>query len=273
MLKRRFEIVVIHVAMIIHKHGIGRVLFNDGVIPADKDILSALISALSMFVTQLGDQQSFFREAEFGRYKILIHQRGDYLWVLVQDVYDNISLAEKRLAQITSLLADKIDPLSEEEFQEEFDLKDDQVIHLFNIIKSQEFPREKLAEIGRRISVLMGQESGNIFLSDIFIADLDGGLIAEYSASKNPLVLKAFMGLLATIPYERSIWLEAFLNPEKQPSPGAFLGLEIEGWAIQRIEDTNFIVMARGFYATGYRGLYQHLLRRAVQEIARLIKK
>jgi len=264
---------VIHVAMIVHKHGIGRVLFNDGVIPADKDILSALISALSMFVTQLGDSHSFFREAEFGRFKLVIHQRREYLWVLVQDIFDNISLAEQRLAEITSLLADEIDNLSDDEFQEEFDLKDDQVIQLYNIIKSQEFPREKLVEIERRISTLMGQESGNIFLSDIYIADLDGGLIAEYSVSKNPLVLKAFMTLLATIPYEKSIWLEAFLDPEKQPKPGDFLGLEIEGWAIQRIEETNFIVMARGFYAAGYRGLYQHLLKRAVQEIARLIRK
>ena len=259
--------------MIVHKHGIGRVLFNDGVIPADKDILSALISALSMFVTQLGDKHSFFREAEFGRYKLVIHQRRDYLWVLVQDVFDNISLAEQRLAEITSLLGDEIDDLSEDEFQEAFDLKDEQVIQLFNIIKSQEFPREKLTEIERRISTLMGQESGNIYLSDVYIADLDGGLIAEYSVSKNPLVLKAFMSLLATIPYERSIWLEAFLDPEKQPAPGDFLGLEIEGWAIQRIEDTNFIVMVRGFYAPGYRGLYQHLLKRAVQEIAKLIRK
>ena len=87
---------------------VGQILFDDGLVLLETDLLTGFISALSAFAQCLGEQSGEFKGADLGDNRFSLISRDHLTYAVFQDLFDNEPFARLTLKEIIDIYHDEL---------------------------------------------------------------------------------------------------------------------------------------------------------------------
>ena len=219
---------------------VGQVLFDDGIVPLETDLLTGFISALSAFAQCLGEESVEFKGADLGDNRFSLITRDHLTYAVFQDLYDNEPFARMALIEIIDIYHDEIMSLNLSYDTIKTSIKDE----ITNLIETEYFPVGILNNVNSKIDEIVSKSHINFDL--LFLSSISNGVIQVWRRPINPTIMKQFLDIISKIPLEMN-WLAEGKSTNRQlldlNNNGAS---ELEAWMIKRVSETNYFVAGRG---------------------------
>jgi hypothetical protein len=259
---------VIHKIIVIDQRTtVGQVLYDDGIVALETDLLTGFISALSAFAKCLGEESIEFKGADLGDHRFSLITRDYLTYAVFQDLFDNEPFARIALKEV-------IDTYHEELLL--LNLSVDRIRktiskEITNLIETEFFPVGILKDINAEIDTILAESGINFDL--MFLASITNGIVKVWRKPVNPMIMKQFLDIISKIPLEMN-WLA-----EGKTSNYGLVGLngdepETEAWMIKRVSTTNFFIAGRSItQGTESRENFSSRLSEIFEQISHKIEK
>jgi hypothetical protein len=229
---------LIHKIIVIDKKTtIGQILFDDGVVELETDLLTGFISALSAFAQCLGEESVEFKGADLGDHRFSLISRDNLTYAIFQDLFDNEPFARMALKEIIDIYHPDLEKLNLSMDTINEGIRED----IKNLIETEYFPVGILKEIDD--TIVQTIEETPIEFDLLFLSSINNGIIKVWRRPINPQLMKQFLDIISKIPLEMN-WLAEGKRSET-------LGLDfdaepqIEAWMIRRVSSTNYFIAGR----------------------------
>lgn len=230
---------MIHKIIVIDKRTtVGQVLFDNGVVALETDLLTGFISALSAFASCLGEKSIEFKGADLGDHRFSLISRDHLAYAIFQDLFDNEPFARMALKEIIDIFHDELVTLN---------LSIDTIRKSISneitaLIETEFFPISILNDINKEIEEII--DSSEFSFDLMFLSSITNGIIQIWRRPINPTIMKQFLDIISKIPLEMSWFAEG------KTSNYGFSDLnedssELEAWMIKRISTTNYFIAGR----------------------------
>ncbi len=230
---------MIHKIIVIDKRTtVGQVLFDNGIVALETDLLTGFISALSAFASCLGEKSIEFKGADLGDHRFSLISRDHLAYAIFQDLFDNEPFARMALKEIIDIYHDELAilNLSLETIRKSI------TTEITALIETEYFPIGILKNINNEIEDIIESSEYNFDL--LFLSSITNGIIQIWRRPINPIIMRQFLDIISKIPLEMS-WLA-----EGKTSNYGFVDLnddeiELEAWMIKRVSITNYFIAGR----------------------------
>ena len=247
---------------------VGQVLYDDGVVILETDLLTGFISALTAFAQCIGEKSIEFKGADLGDNRFSLITRDHLTYAIFQDLFDNEPFARLTLKEIIDIYHDELGKLNLSMDTVKSSIKKE----IKNLIETEYFPVSALKGINSKIEDIIDNSSINFDL--MFLSSISNGIIQVWRRPINPSIMKQFLDIISKIPLEMN-WLA-----EGKTSNHGLLEelnddeIEMEAWMIKRISETNFFIAGRAIGTnTGMQDGCSSKITSIFEEVALLIEK
>jgi len=217
---------------------VGQVLFDDGVVDLETDLLTGFISALSAFAKCLGEESIEFKGADLGDHRFSLISRDYLTYAIFQDLYDNEPFARMALKEIIDIYHEELSllNLSIEPIRKSV------TIEIRNLIETEYFPVSILKNLNENIESII--DNSNVNFDLLFLSSINNGIVQVWRRPINPIIMKQFLDIISKIPLEMSWLAEGKTNShgladfdDSEP--------ELEAWMIKRVSTTSYFIAGR----------------------------
>lgn len=217
---------------------VGQVLYDDGLVPLETDLLTGFISALSAFAKCLGEESIEFKGADLGDNRFSLITRDHLTYAVFQDLFDNEPFARLALKEIIDIYHEelKLLNLSMEPLRESMNEE------ITKLIETEYFPVGILKSIDEEIEQIINSSKINFDL--IFLASITNGIIQVWRRPINPSIMKQFLDIISKIPLEMN-WLAEGKTTNREALEFNDTSNETEAWMIKRVSETNYFLAGR----------------------------
>jgi len=218
---------------------VGQILYDDGMVPLETDLLTGFISALSAFAKCLGEESIEFKGADLGDNRFSLITRDHLTYAVFQDLFDNEPFARMALKEIIDIYHDEllslnlsIEPVRKTITKE-----------IKNLIETEYFPMSILKTIKIEIEEIIENSSLNFDL--MFLSSINHGIIQVWRRPINPSIMKQFLDIISKIPLEMSWMAEGKTSNYNLLDLNDDLSTDFEAWMIKRISSTSYFIAGR----------------------------
>ncbi|MBN1330804.1 MAG: hypothetical protein JXA54_15130 [Candidatus Heimdallarchaeota archaeon] len=219
---------------------VGQILYDDGIVALETDLLTGFISALSAFAKCLGEESIEFKGADLGEHRFSLITRDHLTYAVFQDLFDNEPFARMALKEIIDIYHDElmllnlsIDTIRKSITKE-----------IINLIETEYFPLGILKFISKEIEFIISESSINFDL--LFLSSINHGIIQVWRRPINPIIMQQFLDTISKIPLEMN-WLAEGKTSNFGLEDIKEDESELEAWMIKRISTTNYFLAGRAF--------------------------
>jgi len=217
---------------------VGQVLYDNGAVTLETDLLTGFISALSAFAKCLGEKSIEFKGADLGDHRFSLITRDHLTYAIFQDLFDNEPFARLALKEIIDIYHDELSLLN----LSIDSLRGSITKEITTLIETEYFPVGILKKINKKIESFIDDSDINFDL--MFLSSINNGIIQVWRRPINPSIMKQFLDIISKIPLEMS-WLA-----EGKTSNYGLLDLngeepELEAWMIRRVSTTSYFIAGR----------------------------
>ncbi len=217
---------------------VGQVLFDNGVVVLETDLLTGFISALSAFAKCLGEESIEFKGADLGDHRFSLITRDHLTYAIFQDLFDNEPFARLALKEIIDIYHDELSLLN----LSIDTLRGSITKEITTLIETEFFPIGILKNINDSIESII--ENSDINFDLMFLSSINNGIIQVWRRPINPSIMKQFLDIISKIPLEMS-----WIAEGKTSSYGLFdvngEEPELEAWMIKRVSTTSYFIAGR----------------------------
>lgn len=214
----------------------GFLVFDRSDVNVNVDLLVRLVSAMTVLSANLGDPKGELGEVELGDYQIGMLPVDNFAYVILTDAMDNEPFTRKILDNIIEMFHDQLVEVSN---THEISKKLQSEIASF--LETMKFPDVLIPQVRDLVETFQFDTLGACDV--LFLADLDDGIVTNFTDSLDKNISTLLMEILSEIPFEKS-WIAEMKSKEKvDPDDRSH-----EFWVISRVGMTDFTVLARGFY-------------------------
>lgn len=222
---------------------VGQVLYDDGIVILETDLLTGFISALTAFAKCIGEKSIEFKGADLGDNRFSLITRDHLTYAIFQDLFDNEPFARLTLKEIIDIYHDELGKLNLSMDTVKSSIKRE----IKNLIETEYFPISALKGINNKIEEIISNALINFDL--MFLSSITNGIIQVWRRPINPTIMKQFLDIISKIPLEMN-----WLAEGKTSSHGYIDELnddetEMEVWMIKRVSETNFFIAGRAIGA------------------------
>lgn len=217
---------------------VGQVLYDNGVVALETDLLTGFISALSAFAKCLGEKSIEFKGADLGDHRFSLITRDHLTYAIFQDLFDNEPFARLALKEMIDIYHDELSLLN----LSIDTLRGSITEEITSLIETEYFPVGILKKINNDIEALISDSDINFDL--MFLSSINNGIIQVWRRPINPSIMKQFLDIISKIPLEMS-WLA-----EGKTNNYGLFDLngdepELEAWMIRRVSTTTYFIAGR----------------------------
>lgn len=217
---------------------VGQIIFDDGLVLLETDLLTGFISALSAFAQCLGEQTVEFKGADLGENRFSLISRDHLTYAVFQDLFDNEPFARLTLKEIIDIYHDE---LMETNLSME-SIRSSITKEITTLIETEYFPISILKNINNDIEAII--ENSPISFDLMFLSSITNGIIQVWRRPINPSIMKQFLDVISKIPLEMS-WVAEGKNSQNGSTELNEENTELEAWMIKRVSQTNFFIAGR----------------------------
>jgi len=230
---------VIHKIIVIDQRTtVGQILFDDGLVLLETDLLTGFISALSAFAQCLGEKTVEFKGADLGDNRFSLISRDHLTYAVFQDLFDNEPFARLTLKEIIDIYHDE---LMETNLSME-SIRSSITKEITTLIETEYFPVKILKSINADIEEII--VNSPISFDLMFLSSITNGIIQVWRRPINPGIMKQFLDVISKIPLEMS-WIAEGKTPQNGFAGNDEENSDLEAWMIKRISQTNFFIAGR----------------------------
>ena len=217
---------------------VGQILYDDGVVILETDLLTGFISALSAFAQCLVEESVEFKGADLGDNRFSLISRDNLTYAVFQDLFDNEPYARLALKEIIDIYHDELMGIN----LSMKSIRSSITNEITNLIETEFFPLSILNNINTEINETIEKSSINFDL--MFLSSITNGIIQVWRRPINPAIMKQFLDIISKIPLEMS-WLAEGKTQQNGDSNSNSSNPELEAWMIKRVSQTNFFIAGR----------------------------
>ncbi len=214
----------------------GFLVFDRSDVNVNVDLLVRLVTAMSVLSANLGDPKGELGEVELGDYQIGMLPVDNFAYVILTDAMDNEPFTRKILDNIVEMFHDQLVEVSN---THEISKKLQNEIATF--LETMKFPDVLIPQVRDLVETFQFDTLGACDV--LFLADLDDGIVSNFTDSLDKNISTLLMEILSEIPFEKS-WIAEMKSKEKESQDER----SHEFWVISRVGMTDFTVLTRGFY-------------------------
>ncbi|HUU77218.1 MAG TPA: hypothetical protein VMX55_02655 [candidate division Zixibacteria bacterium] len=231
---------MIHKILVIDQRTtVGQVLYDDGAVILETDLLTGFISALSAFAKCIGEKSIEFKGADLGDNRFSLISRDHLTYAIFQDLFDNEPFARIALKEIIDIYHDELTDLNLSMDTIKSNIRNE----ITNLIETEYFPVGILKGINTKIEGIIDNAPINFDL--MFLSSISNGIIQVWRRPINPSIMKQFLDIISKIPLEMN-WLAEGKTSNHRPFD--LLDeeeAEMEAWMIKRVSETNFFIAGK----------------------------
>lgn len=225
----------------------GAILYKDNTLDMNPLLLLRLIKSLTLLSSEMDDQvtlsKGMLRELEIGSMQISILDHDDYSYVIAHDTLDNEIFARRILDLIISKFHKEFETI---ELCNELKINNDYKTELSQFLDTMSFPIDLIHELEPYFHSLICKFDFN--LDTLILSDLDHGVVHQWlKPDEEDDITEVLLEILSEINVDKN-WLAETSSVKESQEDGYNRPITHEFWLINKIEMTDFTIIARGFY-------------------------
>ncbi len=225
----------------------GAILYKDDTLEMDPILLLRLIKSLTLLSSEMDDQvtlsKGMLKELEIGSMQISILDHQDFSYVIAHDTLDNEIFARRILDLIIGKFHDEFETI---ELCNELKINDNYTKELAQFMETMSFPKNLIYELEPYFHSLICKFDFN--LDTLILSDLDHGVVHQWlKPDEENDITEVLLEILSEINVDKN-WLAETSTIKDNPEDGYIRPVTHEFWLINKVEMTDFTLIARGFY-------------------------
>ena len=224
----------------------GAILYRDNTLDMDPILLLRLIKSLTLLSSEMDDQVSIskgmLKELEIGSMQISILDHDEFSYVIAHDTLDNEIFARRILDLIINKFHKEFETIS---LCKDLRYNDGYAGELGQFMETMSFPTDLIFELDPYFHSLICKFDFN--LDTLILSDLDHGVVHQWLKPEENDVTEVLLEILSEINVEKN-WLAETSSVDDNPADGYNRPVTHEFWLINKVEMTDFTLIARGFY-------------------------